>query len=146
MGDVITSGIVSLDGAQKIVATVLENARGRELNIAVAVTGPAGDLRAFARMDGVSALAGETARRKCWTVIMTGRNTREFAERIGGYLEEEPGLFHGMIRIGDIAAFAGGFPIKANGQTVGAVGVSGSSSDDDNQLAEEGAGVIGANS
>jgi glc operon protein GlcG len=135
---------ITYAGAELIVQTILKAAAERGVKVAVAVAGPGGDLRAFARMDGVSALAGETSRRKCATVLMTGRTTREFGERVSGYLADEPGLFFGMIRIGDIAAFAGGVPILQSGSTAGAVGVSGSSSTDDHELAQLGADAVSA--
>ena len=105
-------------------------------------SGPAGDLRSFVRMDGVSALSGETARRKCWTVAMTGRATRDSGERLKGYLADEPQLFFGMMKIGDLTAFPGGVPIRSQGHIVGIVGVSGASSTEDHELAEQAAGAI----
>jgi uncharacterized protein GlcG (DUF336 family) len=142
MGDVIESGIISLAGAQRVVEAAVATAQARGLSIAVAVTGPAGDLRAFARMDGASALAGETARRKCWTVTLTGRATRDTGERFKGYLSDEPQLFHGLVRIGEMAPFPGGVPIRSGERFVGAVGVSGASSLEDHEFAERAASTI----
>ena len=143
MGDVIDSGILSLAGAQRVLEAALAAAQARGVSIAVAVSGPAGDLRAFARMDGASPLAAETARRKCWTVSMTRRATRDTGESLRGYLSEEPEVFYGILRIGELAAFAGGVPIRSAEHLVGTVAVSGGSSTDDHEIAELAAAVIG---
>jgi glc operon protein GlcG len=138
MDDIVESGVLSLAGAQRVSEAAIAAAKARGLSIAVAVSGPAGDLRAFARMDGVAPLAAETARRKCWTVAITGgRSTRDFGEGLKGYLAEEPQLFHGMLRIGDMVAFPGGVPIRSHGLVIGAVAVSGASSVEDHELAEQ---------
>ena len=126
---------LTLAAAQALVEAALSLARDRGLSVAVAICGPAGDLRAFARMDTVAPLAGETARRKCWTVIMTGRSTREFGERMRGWQETEPEVFHGMVRIGEMAPIAGGVPIRFGTSLIGAIGVSGASSVDDHEVA-----------
>jgi uncharacterized protein GlcG (DUF336 family) len=142
MQDVIESGILSLAGAQRVLYAALTAAQARGASIAVAVCGPGGDLQAFARMDGASPLAGETARRKCWTVSMTRRPTRDTGESLQGYLSEEPQVFYGILRIGDIAAFPGGIPIRSGEHFVGAVAVSGGSSGDDHEIAELAAAAI----
>src|SRR5262249_19579620 len=117
-------------------------AQARGLSIAVAVSGPGGDLCAFARMDGASPLAGETARRKCWTVSMTRRATRDTGESLRGYLSDEPQGFYGILRLGELAAFPGGVPIRSAEHVVGAVAVSGGSSTDDHEIAELAAAMV----
>jgi uncharacterized protein GlcG (DUF336 family) len=139
-----TSGVISLEGAQAVAASAIEEARRRDASIAVAVTGPSGDLRAFARMDGTSPLAGETARRKCWTVVLTERPTKDLGERFTSFLAEEPNIFHGMLAIGQMAAFPGGVPIRVGGRIVGTVAVSGAASNDDHDIAEAVAGTVTA--
>jgi uncharacterized protein GlcG (DUF336 family) len=138
------SGVISLEGAQALVASAFEEARKREASIAVAVTGPSGDLRAFARMDETSPLAGETARRKCWTVVLTERPTRDLGQRFNTFLAEEPNIFHGMLAIGQMAAFPGGVPLRFDGRIVGTLAVSGAASDDDHAIAEAVATLVTA--
>src|ERR1700737_4551367 len=57
-------------------------------------------------------------------------------------MREEPELFHGMIGIDGIIAFAGGVPIRLDGQLIGAVAVSGGSSEQDEEVAQAAAGAI----
>ena len=111
-------------------------AKQMKLRVSVAVAGRSGDLKAFARMDGASMLSGETARRKVYTVAMTGMSTQEFGSVLKSEMREEPELFHGMVGINGIIAFAGGVPIRLDGQLIGAVAVSGGTSAQDQKIAE----------
>jgi len=142
MADALDERTISLEGAQRVVAAALASAKSMNLRVSVAVAGRAGDLKAFARMDGASMLSGETARRKVHTVAMTGMSTQEFGSILKSEMGEEPELFHGMIGIDGIIAIAGGVPIRLNGQLIGAVAVSGGSSAQDQEIAEAAAGAI----
>ncbi len=143
MSDTQPTAQITLDGARKVVEAALAEAGRRGVAVAVVVTRLAGDPVMLVRMDGVAPLAAETARRKCWSVGLTRRGTRAFGDIIKAELEVEPELFHGMLKIGDMMAIAGGVPITAGGHIVGAVGVSGASSDDDHDIAEIAAAAIG---
>jgi glc operon protein GlcG len=135
---------LSLDRAQRAVDVALAEASARGLRIAVAVTGTSGDLIAFARMDGVAPLAAETARRKCSTVGLTWKSTAEFAAMLRDGQAREPHLPLGMLSIGEAIAIGGGVPVRAGSQLIGAIGVSGASSDEDDALAQTAADAIEA--
>ena len=142
MSYVIEGGTVNLAGARMIVDAAVADAEKRGLRVCVAVTGIGGDLVALARMDGVAPLAGETARRKCWSVVTTRRSTRDFGAMLKSDLQVEPELFHGMLKVGDMVAIEGGVPLIAKGLFVGAVAVSGASSDEDHAIAAAAAALI----
>ena len=135
MADAIDERTISLEGAQKVLAAALASAESMNLQVSVAVAGRAGDLKAFARMDGASMLSGETARRKVYTVAMTGMSTQEFGSILKSEMPDEPELFHGMLGINGIIAIAGGVPIRLKGKLIGAVAVSGGSSAQDEEIA-----------
>jgi glc operon protein GlcG len=136
MADAIEERTISLEGAQRVLDTAIALAERMKLHISVAVAGRAGDLKAFARMDGASMLSGETARRKVHTVAMTGMSTQEFGSILKSEMREEPELFHGMIGIEGLIAIAGGVPIRRDGKLIGAVAVSGGTSAQDHEIAE----------
>src|SRR6202158_5372100 len=136
MADALDERTISLEGAQRVVAPALAWAQTTNLRVSVAVAGRAGDLKAFARMDGASMLSGETARRKVYTVAITGMSTQEFGSVLKSEMREEPELFHGMIGIEGLIAIAGGVPIRLDGQLIGAVAVSGGTSAQDQEIAE----------
>jgi glc operon protein GlcG len=136
MADTIDERTISLEGAQRVLAAALALAAQRKIRVSVAVAGRAGDLKAFARMDGASMLSGETARRKVHTVAMTGMATHEFGSILKSEMSEEPELFHGMLGIEGLIAIAGGVPIRLDGHVIGAVAVSGGTSALDQEIAE----------
>jgi glc operon protein GlcG len=136
MADALEERTISLEGAQRVLATAITLAKQMKLQVSVAVAGRAGDLKAFARMDAASMLSGETARRKVYTVAMTGMSTQEFGSILKSEMREEPELFHGMIGIEGITAIAGGVPIRVDGKLIGAVAVSGGTSAQDQEIAE----------
>ena len=76
------------------------------------------------------------------TVAMTGMSTQEFGSILKSEMREEPELFHGMMGTDGIIAFAGGVPIRLDGQVIGAVAVSGGSSAQDEEVALAAAGAI----
>lgn len=130
---------IDLEQAQRVLAAAIEMGKKMNLRLSIAVAGRAGDLKAFVRMDGASLLSGETARRKAYTVAATGMSTREFGSVLKSEMDNEPELFHGMLGIDNIIAFAGGVPIMLDGERIGAIAVSGASSDQDQQIAESAA-------
>jgi uncharacterized protein GlcG (DUF336 family) len=142
MADALNERTNSLEGAQRVLAAALKLADQMKVRVSVAVAGRAGDLKAFARMDGASILSGETARRKVYTVAMTGMATQEFGSILKSGMREEPELFHGMIGIEGLIAFAGGVPIRLDGQLIGALAVSGGTSAQDQEIAEASAEAI----
>jgi len=142
MADALEERTISLEGAQRVLAAALASAEQGKARVSVAVAGRAGDLRAFARMDGASMLSAETARRKAYTVAATGMSTQDFGSILKSEMSEEPELFHGMLGIEGVMAIAGGVPIRLEGQLVGAVAVSGGTSGQDREIAEAAARAI----
>jgi glc operon protein GlcG len=135
-GSVGPAGVVTLAEARAIVDVALAEAAKRKVRVAVAVSGPAGDLLAFARMDGIPPISAESARHKCLTVAVTWKSTADFAASLRGDLEVEPEYFHGMHNIVPLMTVGGGVPLIRDGHLAGAVAVSGASTVDDIGIAE----------
>jgi uncharacterized protein GlcG (DUF336 family) len=57
-------------------------------------------------------------------------------------LESEPALLHGIVKTDRLVVFGGGVPLVSEGRTVGAIGVSGGSSEQDVRIAEAGAAAV----
>ena len=120
MANVVKKYSISYELAQKMVdATV---AKARELGVAenVAILDDGGNLKAFSRMDGAPIPTTEMAQNKAYTALL-GVSTQDFFNFIQG----DPSLLAGIPTLARIAAWGGGFPIKVNGEVVGAIGVSG---------------------
>jgi uncharacterized protein GlcG (DUF336 family) len=117
---VITKHSISSELAQKMVDEAV--AKARELGVAenVAILDDGGNLKAFSRMDGAPLLSIEIAQNKAYTALF-GISTQEMFNFIQG----DPSLLAGMPTLPRMAAWGGGFPIKVNGEVVGAIGLSG---------------------
>ena len=59
-------------------------------------------------------------------------------------IADDPALVHGITHTPRLVIFGGGAPIRIAGALVGAVGVSGGSTEQDRAIAEAAAQVVGA--
>jgi glc operon protein GlcG len=98
---------------------------------AVAVADAHGDLICFTRMDGTPVSSIRIAMNKAWTAARERKPTREIGEKV-----KHPGKGHDIAYYGDPQYVGwGGIPVWKNGEVVGAVAVSGPSSNEDIVLA-----------
>jgi uncharacterized protein GlcG (DUF336 family) len=133
--------------------TIVESAlkKGRETDcapVAVAVLDDGGHLKAFAREDGAGILRPQIATGKAWGALGMGLGSRAFAKRIA----EQPGapaFFNALAAMsgGRVVPVPGGVLIRDASKTViGAVGISGDTSDKDEACCLAGiaaAGLVG---
>jgi uncharacterized protein GlcG (DUF336 family) len=120
MANLVTKHGISSELAQKMVDAAV--AKAGELGVAenVAIFDDGGNLKAFVRMDGAPILAIGIAQNKAYTALF-GVSTQD----LFNFMQSDPSLLAGMPTIPRLAAWGGGFPIKVNGEVVGAIGVSG---------------------
>ena len=120
MTNVVKKLSISSELAQKMVNAAVAKARELGVTENVAVLDDGGNLKAFSRMDGAPIPTIEMAQNKAYTALL-GVSTQDFFNFIQG----DPSLLAGVPTLARIAAWGGGFPIKVNGEVVGAIGVSG---------------------
>jgi uncharacterized protein GlcG (DUF336 family) len=140
---------ITLSQAKTIVEAALRKARETGCTpLAVAVLDDGGHLKAFAREDGAGILRPQIAFGKAWGALGMGLGSRNFAKRIA----EQPGapaFFNALAAMseGRVVPVPGGVLIRDGGKTViGAVGISGDTSDKDEACALAGiadAGLVG---
>jgi uncharacterized protein GlcG (DUF336 family) len=120
MAHVVKKYGISSELAQKMVNAAV--AKAAELGVAenVVILDDGGNLKAFSRMDGAPIPTIEMAQNKAYTALL-GVSTQDFFDFIQG----DPSLLAGIPTLSRMAAWGGGFPIKVNGELVGAIGVSG---------------------
>ena len=125
--------MLTMDKAQQIIEAAIDKAKtiGQPMNVAVVDAGA--NLVAFMRMDGAWLGSIDIAINKAFTAkafdistLELGRNSQPGDQFFGIHASN-----HGRVMI-----FAGGIPIKMNGQIAGAVGVSGGSGEQDQAVAE----------
>ena len=130
-----TKRTLSLSDARKMVDAARAEAQQRRWNVSIAVVDDGGFLVALERMDGAPNPSPEIATRKAWTAAMTRLPTKAVEEMV----KERPALlgFPGQLRV------QGGLPVQVEGECVGAVGVSGVASHEDEQVARAGIDALG---
>ena len=134
---------LTLAQAQTILAAAL--AHGREHNLqklAVAILDDRGVLKAFAAEDGTSLKRAEIAQGKAFGAIAMGLGSRALHRMAG----ERPHFVEGLHSAvgGPLIPVPGGVLIKsADGALLGAVGISGDNSDNDEAAALAGIAVAG---
>ena len=131
--------MVTLKEARKIIEAAEKRAKkiGQPMNIAVVDSG--GNLVAHVRMDGAWVGSIDISINKAWTSRAFDISTKEISTMA------QPGQdFYGIhaSNRGRVMIFAGGVPLKREGLVVGAVGVSGGSGDQDQEVAEAGANAF----
>ncbi len=137
---------IKLDAANRAIAATL--AKGRELGLkplSVAVLDAGGHTVAFQREDGASILRPAIAQGKAGTALAMGMSSRA----MGAMADERPTFVSALGRIAPsgIVPAAGGVLIVEAGEVIGAIGVTGDTSDNDEICALAGlaaAGLSGA--
>ncbi|MCF7728412.1 heme-binding protein [Sulfitobacter sp. M22] len=127
-GQVNTVREVSLAAAQRLVANGLDHAAGNEMRLAISVVDRAGNLLAFARMDGASIVTVEVAIGKARTAAFLQGPSKRFEDMINSGSPS-------MATVPGLLPLQGGVPIVHEGEVIGAVGVSGSTGDNDQAAA-----------
>jgi uncharacterized protein GlcG (DUF336 family) len=135
--------MLKLKSAQKIVKTALELARAKDMKpLAVAVVDARGALVAFAAEDGSALKRERVARGKADGAIALGVSSRQIAKMAAERPHFVAAVSHAVG--GSLIPVAGGVLIKdAKGQVMGAVGVSGDTSDNDELAAVAGITAAG---
>jgi glc operon protein GlcG len=125
--------------AKRAVDLIVEKASQKQRTAVVAVADSHGDLICFARMDGAPVSSIRIAVNKAWTAARERKSTKDIGERV-----RHPEKGHDIAYYGDpqYVGWGGGIPVWKNGEVVGAVAVSGLSSDEDAALAALGAELI----
>lgn len=129
---------VTLRDARRVIVAAEKRADeiGQPVNIAVVDAG--GNLVAHVRQDGAWIGGVDIAISKAWTARAFDIATKDLAD------DAQPGRQFFGIHVangGRVAVFAGGIPLIQHGTVVGAIGVSGGAGEQDQTVAEAGAGA-----
>ena len=120
MANVVKKYSISYELARKMVDAAVAKARELGVSENVAIIDDGGNLKAFGRMDGAPILSIEIAQNKAYTALF-GVSTQDFFNFIQG----DPSLLAGIPTLARVAACGGGFPVRVDGEIVGAIGASG---------------------
>ncbi|WP_424493251.1 GlcG/HbpS family heme-binding protein [Salinimicrobium sp. GXAS 041] len=130
---------ITLLQAEKIIKAAKEKAQALDTKMNIAVVDGGANLVAFQRMDGAWLGSVDIAVKKAKTARYFDMNTGE----IGKLSQPGQPLFNIEHSNNGLITFPGGIPIKnGTGEILGAVGVSGSTVDNDHAVAQAGANAI----
>ena len=128
---------ISLENAKKAAAPALAEARKNTWNMAVAIVDIAGNLVYFEKMDATQTASVNVAIEKARSAALFKRPTKALQDTLaaGG-----DGLR--VLRLEGAVPAEGGIPLLMDGKIVGAIGVSGGTSQQDGQCAKAGADIV----
>jgi uncharacterized protein GlcG (DUF336 family) len=130
---------ITLEQAEKAVQAAKEKSRELNLKMNIALVDAGANLVAFARMDGAWLGSIDIAIRKARTARFFDMPTGDLGQA------SQPGgsLYNIEHSNGGLITFPGGIPIKdGTGEIIGAIGVSGSTVENDHIVAEAGLSAI----
>ena len=136
-GQIVEKKALTLEGAKQVIAAAEAEAAKNHVGCNIAVVDDGGNLIAFHRVDPTFPAGARVSIGKARTAALFRQPTRNFEEVI-----TQKGRTS-MIALDDFTPLEGGVPIVVAGQIVGAIGVSGASSaDQDEQIAVAAAAAI----
>ena len=128
---------ISLQAAKKPAEAALAEAAQNNWTMAVAIVDPSGNLVYYEKMDNTQLASAAIAIDKARSAALYKRPTKAMQDALAaggaGFL---------ILRLPDAMPVEGGIPLVVDGKIVGAIGVSGSTSEHDNQCATAGAALL----
>ncbi|HLI12868.1 MAG TPA: heme-binding protein [Alphaproteobacteria bacterium] len=118
---VVAEKALSLDLAQAIAQGALAKCRADGYHVSITVVDRDGLVKAAMRDEGSGPHTIDTSRRKAFTAVTFKATSADWAKRV---LAADPAIA-GLKDTWGTIALAGGVPIKAGAEVIGAIGVSG---------------------
>ena len=134
-----TMTTLTLDDANRITAAAQAKAADLAIGVTITVVDGGGQVRTQSRMDGARFGTLTVSANKAFTAAAFGVPTKALSDLV------QPGQpLYGFADAagGRIAAFGGGVPLVRGDEVVGAIGVSGGSVDQDQDIAAAGAAAL----
>ena len=128
--------VLTAADAHKMMAACKAEAQKNKWNVAIAIVDESGAVILLERLDGTGAISSDVAIGKARTSALTKRPSKFFEDRV----KERP-AFVTFPTPGVL--FQGGLPLVHQGECVGAIGVSGVQSHEDEQVAKAGVDALG---
>src|ERR1700691_2452189 len=129
-----TKPTLTLSDVKKMLAACEAEAAKNKWSVAISIVDEGGFLLGFERMDGTPPISAEVSMGKARTSAMTKRPSKFFEDRV----KERPAFVNFPAGI----LIQGGVPLIHENECVGAIGVSGVQSHEDEQVAQAGAAAL----
>jgi uncharacterized protein GlcG (DUF336 family) len=128
---------VSVDDAKKAAAVALAEARKNNWKMAVAIVDPNGDLIYYEKMDNTQLGSSQVSIAKARSAARFKRPTKAFQDGVAA-----GGAGLRILGLEGAVPVEGGIPIVMDGKIVGAIGVSGDTSEHDAVCSQAGANAL----
>jgi uncharacterized protein GlcG (DUF336 family) len=128
---------ITLEQAKKPAAAALAEAARNKWTMAVAIVDTAGNLVYYEKMDNTQVASATVAIDKARSAAIYKRPTKALQDALAA-----GGVGLRILRLEGAVPVEGGIPLFLDGRIIGAIGVSGDSSANDNQCATAGAALL----
>ena len=128
---------ITFDQAQKAMAAAQAEAKKNNWNVVISIVDSGGQLVAMQRLDGAQWGSIDVARDKAYSAVAFRRPTKAFQDAVS-----QGGENLRILKLTGASPLEGGIPIVMDGKIVGAIGVSGVTSQQDAQIARAGAEAL----
>jgi glc operon protein GlcG len=134
-GQLSSSPVITLGAARTMMTAAVAEATRNGWPVAIAIVDAAGELILFQKLDGTQAASIDIAIGKASTAARLRRPTKALEDAIASGRVA-------LAAVDGILPLEGGVPIVVDGRVIGAVGVSGVTSQQDAQVAEAGVAAL----
>jgi uncharacterized protein GlcG (DUF336 family) len=131
----VTKKSLTLAAAKRIAAAAEQEAAKNKWNVVIAIVDDGGHLLFLQRLDNTQLASVDVAIQKAKGALMFKRNTKALEDIVLGGRTV-------MMKLAGVVPVEGGVLLEADGQVVGAIGVSGVTSPQDGQIAQAGANEL----
>lgn len=137
MEKTFTKACITTELSQIMITAAISKALEIAVPMSIAILDESGRLKAFQQMDGALLISIETSQDKAYSGL-SGLATDELYD----YIKQTPETLLGMPHIPRLRPIGGGFPIKVDGEIIGAIGIGGGSADQDMVVAKAALAVL----
>ncbi|HEX7836467.1 MAG TPA: heme-binding protein [Kofleriaceae bacterium] len=127
---------IGVETARKVAAAAIAEGKKNGWTVAAAIVDTNGDLVFFERIDGTQVGSVTVSQEKASTAVRFKRPTKAFEDALVGGRQA-------ILRLPGVVPIEGGIPLVIEGKIVGAIGVSGATSQQDGICAQAGADTLG---
>lgn len=128
---------ITLEQAKKVLAGAEAEARKNSWNVVIAILDSGGHLVLLQRLDNTQFSSIEVAQKKAYSAVAFRRPTKVFQDLVAAGGE---GLR--ILKLEGAIPIEGGVPLILDGKIVGSIGISGVTSQQDNQIAKAGSDAL----
>ncbi|MGH8415689.1 MAG: heme-binding protein [Pseudomonas sp.] len=132
-----SKSILTQTEVTQILAAARKEAQANGWAVSIAVTDDGGHLLGFERLDGCAPIGSYIAIEKARTSALGRRESKGYEEMVNGGRTA-------FVTAPLLTSLEGGVPLIVDGETIGAVGVSGVKADQDAQVAKAGVAALNA--